>query len=229
MDSSSCWRDVVKFALINTKRDTIKKFPDYFKNQKNPHRKLKVAVEKYIINSPNVLRNNTREPPYGMDIDILLKQKVVTFMGQSNNRIDDKRIRQFLVELLQLNNKTHLLHENGGSFKFSTQWVIRSLARWEILNRKFPAREVVLDNRVEISQALWTDMMTDTSRIIRRRANDPLPCVDRRRLVRKKVRYEDEDEEDCWINTLRGGYEEYERLTLDDRLMLPCSIRSKSY
>jgi hypothetical protein len=228
---SFCWQDVAKFAVIHSKRETINKFPDFFKNQKNPHRKLNAVIERYVTNCPDILLDSSsREPPYGLDIDILLKQKVVAFMQQNNNRIDDVRIRQFLEELLQLNNKTHLLKENAGGYRFGHQWAGRSLARWKISDRIVPSgEEVVVDSRVQMSHAEWRDMITDTSRIIRRRANDPLPCVDRRHVARKKVRYEDEDEEDCWINTLHGGYEEYERLTLDDRLMLPCSVRSETF
>ncbi len=216
------------FAQFNTKRDTIIKFQNYFKNLKNPHRKLKYVIERYKAKSPENVLNNSREPPYGLVIDTLLKEKVVSFMRLNNNIIDDIKIRVFLVELLTLHNKTYLLHENAGSYKFGHQWACRFLRRWRITNRTSPSIKMVVDNRVEMTNAAYRAMITDTSRIIRRKADDLLPCVGRRlQLNGKKTRYEDEDEETSWVNTLLGGYEEYERLTLDDRLMLPCSVRSK--
>jgi hypothetical protein len=68
--------------------------------------------------------------------------------------------------------------------------------------------------------------MSDRTPILRRKATDPLPCRTQRPPKQARIRYEDEDEENCWDQILPGGREETAKLTLEDRLLLPASIRS---
>lgn len=68
----------------------------------------------------------------------------------------------------------------------------------------------------------------DNSLILRRFPRDLLPCKARRLASAvSRIRYEDEDEEDCWESVLLGGKNEETMLTLEDRLLFPASVRSK--
>jgi hypothetical protein len=228
------WEEVARYGRLNSTRNTLFKYSSFFSTHKNPHRKLKSIIQALNANLTGV----SKKLPYGTHIDTLLKHKVMLYMSEHDNRIDDVRIRILIVDLLTVNDQLYLLKENGGKLTFSHQWILRALDRWKICPReklfkkklsKVERKKLLLSQQpVELSIAECKAMQRDTSKIIRRKATDPLPCVGRRQFV-KKMRYEDEDEEDCWVNTLKGGYEEYERLTLDDRLMLPCSIRSKIF
>lgn len=87
-------------------------------------------------------------------------------------------------------------------------------------------KPVMKYNPVNLEDIEIKRRMADLSPILRRKARDLLP-FQINRLPRLKVRYEDEDEEDCWNTVMPGGRAEADLLTLDDKLMLPASVRSE--
>ncbi len=78
---------------------------------------------------------------------------------------------------------------------------------------------------VELSCEELKRRIEDMSTNMRRRANDPLPCT-LLRNQRNCVAYENEDEETSWNTVLKGGYAEAANLTLEEKLLLPASVRS---
>jgi hypothetical protein len=89
--------------------------------------------------------------------------------------------------------------------------------------------EMMQQAPTEFSMEEIKHRMSDMSPILRRRATDPLPCRMQRPPKKARIRYEDEDEEDCWDQILPGGREETAKLTLEDRLLFPASIRSNHH
>jgi hypothetical protein len=220
------WRDVASFCKVNGNIATYVKYKSFFIGESNPRRKLRNIVSRLEDDLPEFLNKNTI-PSYGLTIDTLLKNKVLLHMSLNGNEIDNATMRAFLVRLLEDNSLQALLKTHGGECIYGRNWAARCRLRWNITVHV--SGKCRIDTRVEMSTDDYKRMMQRTSDSVRRKPNDPLPC----KLIRlnngdkKRLRYEDEDEEDCWGNTLLGGIEEYERLTLDDRLMLPCSVRSK--
>lgn len=233
------WKEVVSYCKENGNKKTYKKFKHFFINETNPRRKLRKLIFRADLNITEVIASN--EPPYGVLIDGLLKIKVEQHMKQNNHNITAETARSYLVELLKTANMTNILVEYGGKFTFERRWMVRALRRWNIaLKTKFVAKKSAHNKsnleenkqrkEVTMSNEQYVNMVTDTSSIIRRKAYDDLPCKAIRVASKSKairIRYEDEDEEDCWFNTLNGDQAAVNSLTLEDRLLLPCSVRSK--
>jgi hypothetical protein len=212
-------RDVVMYFEKNGNIKTYSRFPDYFKNETNRRRKLRQLIRRVNENLPEIIKST--EPSYGLKIDNLLFEKVKLYLLMNSNKIDHKTNRSFLIELLTSHNKLNLLRKNGGKHTFGGIWSARALKRWNIKTSK----NRFIETAPEMSNEVYRQMLLDRSSILRRKPDDPLPCRLSRSIVRK-CRYEDEDEEGCWENTLLGDKNAVDRLTLDDKLMLPCSIRS---
>jgi hypothetical protein len=220
------WRDVAKCFLRYGNMETYSKFKSFFKNETNPRRKLRTLVKNYQANLPEVVTTST-EPPYGSRIDGMLRDEVKLHMKNNNNEIGYDEMRSKLLIILEDNQKTYLLKENGGICRFGRKWAARALVRWQITNRKQPYKSKDIHTNIvnlELSTQTCKDMMRDRSSILRRRPDDPLPCRILRDFIPPKLRYEDEDEENCWVNTI--GLEATSKLTMKERLLLPCSIRS---
>jgi hypothetical protein len=226
--SEFTWQDVARFCKVHGNGPTYIKYKSFFVGETNPRRKLRTISNRLETNQPEFLHPVITIPAYGIHIDQLLEEKVKHHMLKNNNEMSNKIMRVYLVDLLEKHAMFDLLVEHGGDCIFERDWAARSRKRWGILKVNRPGKTVI-DERVEMTTDEFKRMMQRTRDAVRRKPNDPLPCkvVRLNNGSKKKMRYEDEDEEDCWENTLPGGHEEYQRLSLDDRLMLPCSIRSK--
>jgi hypothetical protein len=229
--SDYTWQDVARFYKAHGNAPTYLKYKPFFVGISNPARKLRTILSRLEANQPEFLNVDVKSitvPPYGAHIDKILEEKVKLHMIANNNEMDNKTMRTFLVDILEKHSMFDLLREHEGECIFGKDWAARCRKRWHIINVNAPGK-MVIDERVDMSRADCEQMTKRTRTTLRRYPNDPLPCKMIRLIngPRKKLRYEDEDEEDCWENILTGGHEEHQRLTLDDRLMLPCSIRSK--
>jgi hypothetical protein len=225
--SDFTWQDVARFYMVHGNEPTYVKYRSFFVGETNPSRKLRTISKRLETDQPEFL-NSMAIPSYGTHVDKLLEEKVKFHMSKNNNEMNTKIMRKYLVDLLDKHDMLDLLCEHGGEYSFQRDWASRCRCRWNIIKVNKPGK-VVIDERVEMTTNEFNLMMRRTRDAVRRKPHDPLPCKMIRLSSgpRKKLRYEDEDEEDCWENTLPGGFEEYQRITLDDRLMLPCSVRSK--
>jgi hypothetical protein len=79
---------------------------------------------------------------------------------------------------------------------------------------------------VELSKEDIIRREVDTVTNFRRRAADPMPCVKFRKISR--VAYAKVDEEQSWDLVLPGGRIETAKLTLEDKLLFPASVRGNS-
>jgi hypothetical protein len=131
MDS---WTDVAKYGQSHTKSETILQYESFFRGLKNPHRKLNTIIARYDAKLSEFLPNKGREPPYGVEIDTQLKEKVLLHLSKHNNVIRKEVTRSLLVDLLRQHKKTHLLREFGGKYVFDIDWATRALARWKVMN-----------------------------------------------------------------------------------------------
>jgi hypothetical protein len=167
----------------------------------------------------SLLRDFQNNLPHGRITDQRIGNTVKAHLYNNGNQIKNGQIEAILEAALIDNNQQQLLWENGGKYVFGRSWVQRAKRRW-----KTNPDKMIIDSRIEISQSHWNEHITDLSSILRRRSRDPLPCRLQRNTT-PKIRYEDEDEEDCWNSVLPGGWADTKKLTLLDRLLLPASIR----
>jgi hypothetical protein len=193
--------NVIEYAKIHGNRNALLKFPLFLRNDKHRHRsRILTALVSESTNKvlPNQISITKCFDMFGLKKTLKIHKQ---FCEGDKNR--GRKLAAFLNE-----------HKRN---------MVSKLPRLNKVSEKIWTK--LLQAPVELSKNELQCRMADLSPILRRRANDPLPCSLLRPNTFKRTRYEYEDEENCWEQIL--GCEAASKLTLEDRLLLPASIRSK--
>ena len=214
--------EVIFYTKLHGRRKALAFHKDFHKHDTNRYRKLTSILVKYeneqLSQKNDILKNSS-----------LFGNNKALHMHKNFHRGDKNRARK-LSNLIQkvhqgiyVNNSS--LHEKPNKEVYTSPIGLpRTKKRHSAVKQQFD--KTIQYTPVELSTEEIKHRMADLSPILRRRATDPLPCRMQRSPKKDLIRYEDEDEEDCWDQILPGGRDEAAKLTLEDRLMLPASIRS---
>jgi hypothetical protein len=134
------WKEIIKEYKLNGLVGLQRCFPEFLKNESGEAisesclRQRLYRYGKDLNNNKVTQRRGGNAPPYGMAIDNELYLNVMSRRNASL-AINNMDMRNMLLTLLQKNNMSHLLLENGGKYVFGQSWVSRFNKRHNLSNR----------------------------------------------------------------------------------------------